>query len=82
MALTKYKLVGDTKAVFFKGDTIRVEDIDDALADKLYGKTHVLERLTPEPTSAVAAPAQLAPASEPAAAEGEAPAAGRRRASN
>lgn len=82
MALTKYELVGDTKAVFYKGDTIPVEKIDDALADKLFGKTHVLKRITPEPTPVVAAPAQLAPASEPTAAEAEAPATGRRRASN
>jgi len=51
MALTKYKLVGDTKAVFFKGDTIPVEKINDALADKLFGKTHVLARITEAPTS-------------------------------
>lgn len=48
--LKNFKLVGDTKAVFFNGDTIRVEDIDDALAEKLIGKTHVLARLTPEAT--------------------------------
>lgn len=81
MSLTKFKLVGTTKAVFFQGDTIPVEKIDDDLAEKLFGKTHVLERITPEPTPAVAV-AQLAEASEPATAEAEAPATGRRRASN
>jgi len=51
--LKNFKLVDTTtKAVFFNGDTIRVEDIDDALAEKLIGKTHVLARLAPEPTPA------------------------------
>jgi hypothetical protein len=66
MALSRYKLVGDTKAVFYNGDTIPVDKIDDALADKLYGKTHVLERIAPEH-----APGQLAlaEASEPTTAQ-------------
>jgi hypothetical protein len=70
MPLTKFRIVPGTttKAVFFKGDTIPLDKIDDALAEKLIGKTHVLERITPEPTPAVAV-AQLAPASEPAAEE-------------
>lgn len=80
MALTRYKLVGDTNAVFFKGDTIPVEKIDDTLADKLFGKTHVLERISPEPTPAVAV-VQLALASE-ATGEAETPATGRKRVSN
>ena len=76
--LKNFKLVDTTtKAVFFQGDTIRVEDIDDALAEKLIGKTHVLARLAPELT-----PTAVAPASEPAAADAEAPATSRKRASN
>lgn len=68
--LTKFKLVNHEgmTGVNFNGRTIPLERIDDTLAEKLYGKTHVLERL-PEPATT---PVVLALA-EPAA-EAEAPA--------
>jgi hypothetical protein len=65
--------------LFHKGRLIPFDKIDDTMAETLIGKTHVLKRIGAEPTPAVAV-AQLAPASEPAAAEAEAPATGRRRA--
>lgn len=49
MALSKFKLV-NTKGlagVHYKGDFIKLEDIDDELAEELFTKTHVLERLEP-----------------------------------
>jgi hypothetical protein len=78
--LKKFKLVNTDglTGVFHKGRLIPFDKIDDAVAEQLYGKTHVLERVEPEAAPAVAV-AQLAPASEPGAAEAEAPAAGRRR---
>jgi hypothetical protein len=53
--LTKYKLVNHEgmTGVNFNGRTIPLERIDDTLAEKLYGKTHVLERL-PEAEPATA----------------------------
>jgi hypothetical protein len=59
MALTRYKLVGHEKlkGLNYKGDNISFDKIDDTLADKLYGKTHVLVRLEPEQVTAQAAPA-------------------------
>lgn len=56
--------------VFHKGRTIPFDKIDDKLAETLYGKTHVLERIEPAPTGP--APAVLALA-EPTA-ETEVPA--------
>lgn len=78
--LTKFKLVNTKglKGLNFGGDFIPFDKIDDQLAEQLYTKTHVLERIC-EPTPAVAV-AQLAPASEPTAVEAEAPAPGRKRA--
>lgn len=38
------------KGVFHKGRTIPFDRIDDTLAEQLYGKTHVLERIQPEAT--------------------------------
>ena len=60
--------------VFHKGRTIPFAKIDDALAEQLIGKTHVLERVA----APAAEPVQL-PAAEPATSETEAPAASRRR---
>ena len=81
MALTKFKLVNTQglKGLFFKGDFIPFERIDDTLAEQLFTKTHVLQRIE-EPTPAVAV-AQLAPPREATTAE-EAPATGRKRTSN
>jgi len=79
--LTLFKLVNTKglKALNFGGDTIPLDQIDDALAAKLIGKTHVLERVAPTTAPAVA---QLAPVAEQApAAEAEAPSAGRKKAS-
>jgi hypothetical protein len=69
--LTKFKLVNHEgmTGLNFNGRTIPLERIDDTLAEKLIGKTHVLERLA-EPATA---PVVLALA-EPTA-EAEAPAA-------
>jgi hypothetical protein len=70
MALTRYKLVGHEKlkGLNYKGDNISFDKIDDTLADKLYGKTHVLVRLE----EGEVATAEAAPAAE-AAAEAEVP---------
>jgi hypothetical protein len=61
--------------VFHKGRTVPFNKIDDALAEQLYGKTHVLERVT----APVSEPAQVSAAPEPAASEAEAPSTNRRR---
>jgi hypothetical protein len=48
MALTKFKLVGHEKlkGLNYKGNVIPFDKIDDTMAEELFGKTHVLERLT------------------------------------
>jgi hypothetical protein len=68
MALTRYKLVGHEKlkGLQFKGDFIPFDKIDDTLADKLYGKTHVLERLEAGPTTAPVTLALAEPTAEAA----------------
>ena len=55
MALTKFKLV-NTKGltgVHYKGDHIKFGDIDDELAEELFTKTHVLERVGEVPSTKV-----------------------------
>ena len=76
--LTKFKFVKTEglKGLMVKGRFIPFERIDDTLAEQLFGKTHVLERL-PE-TEPATAPVVLALA-EPTV-ETEAPAATSRRA--
>jgi hypothetical protein len=68
--LTKFKLVNHEgmTGVNFNGRTIPLERIDDTLAEKLIGKTHVLERLAEPATTPV-----VSALAEPAA-EAEAPA--------
>jgi hypothetical protein len=70
MALTKFKLVGHEKlkGLNYKGDFIPFDRIDDTMAEKLFGKTHVLERVGEAPATV---PVQLALAES--AAEAEAP---------
>jgi len=77
--LTRFKLVNTTglKALNFGGDTIPLDQIDDALAEKLIDKTHVLERVALTTAPAVAQLPQLA--SETPAAEVEAPSPGRKK---
>jgi hypothetical protein len=93
MALTRYKLVGHEKlkGLNYKGDNISFDKIDDTLADKLYGKTHVLVRLEPEQVTTPAAPAAEAVAEAvvpvtlelaPATTEAEAPTTRRTRANS
>jgi len=65
--LTKFRLVNceKIKALHIKGDTIPLDRIDDALAEKLIGKTHVLERVADvAPASVAVAVAEAAPAEE------------------
>jgi hypothetical protein len=64
------------KGLFHKGRLIPFDKIDDTMAEQLIGKTHVLERVE---TSVPGPQAQLPATTEPAAAEAEAPAAGRKR---
>lgn len=59
--------------LFHKGRLIPLDKIDDTLAEQLYGKTHVLERVEAAPAAAQQQ-AQLPATTEPAAAEAEAPA--------
>ena len=68
--MKNYKLVNTDglKGLFYKGRLIPFDKIDDQVAEQLYGKTNVLERVEAEPTPAVAV-VQLAPASELASAE-------------
>jgi hypothetical protein len=80
MALTQFKLKNTEglKGLFHKGRLIPFDKIDDTVAAQLYGKTHVLERVEAAPAAAQAQ-AQLPATTEPAAAEAETPATGRRR---
>ncbi|GEM_PF-2316824 len=80
MALKKFKLVNTSglKGLYYKGDFLPFEAIDDTLAEQLIGKTHVLERL-PE---AATAPVQLALAEAAPAEEAAASTTGRGRRSN
>jgi len=61
--------------VFHKGRTIPFAKIDDALAEQLIGKTHVLERIQPEATGTTPAVLALAEptGTTPAADEAEDP---------
>ena len=54
MALTKFKLVHHEKlkGLSYQGDFIAFDKIDDKLAEELYGKTHVLERIGDAPAPA------------------------------
>ena len=53
MALENFKLVNTQglKGLNFNGDHINFEDITDELAEKLMGKTHVLERVGDAPAA-------------------------------
>lgn len=53
--LTKFKLVNTDglKGLYFKGKNIPFDKIDDATAEQLVGKTHVLERLMAAPPAAI-----------------------------
>jgi hypothetical protein len=70
MGLTKFKLVGHEKlkGLNYKGNVIPFDKIDDTLAEELFGKTHVLERVGEAPATVLV---QLALAES--AAETEAP---------
>jgi len=65
--LKQFRLVNTKglKALNFGGDTIPLDQIDDALAEKLIGKTHVLERVAAEPTGTTPVTLALAEASDP-----------------
>ena len=60
--LKNFKLVDtDGKTgVFYKGRTIPFDRIDDAKAEELLGKTHMLVRLVASPSVAVATTAEPA----------------------
>jgi hypothetical protein len=70
--MNNFKLVNTDglKGVFHKGRTIPFDKIDDKLAETLYGKTHVLERIEPTGTTpvalALAEPTSTTPAAEEA----------------
>lgn len=66
MALTKFKLVGHEKlkGLNYKGDFLAFDRIDDELAEKLFGKTHVLERVGEAPATAPVALALAEPTTE------------------
>ncbi len=53
MALSKFKLVNTKglEGVHYKGDFIKLGDIDDELAEELINKTHVLERVGEVPST-------------------------------
>ncbi|MDB5270241.1 MAG: hypothetical protein JWP58_3281 [Hymenobacter sp.] len=82
MPLTRYKLVNTEglKGLFYKGDTIPFDKIDDTLADELVGKTHVLERIAPATTAPDVVPTLPAAEAEAESAEEVAPATSGRRA--
>ena len=54
--LSKFKLVGTEglKGLNYKGDQIEFAQIDDKLAEELYGKTHVLQRVEDVPSAQLA----------------------------
>lgn len=64
MALTKYDLVNTDglRGLHFQGDVIPFDRIDDALAEKLEGKTHVLKKKSPAATAKALAAGQAAEA--------------------
>ena len=65
MALTKYDLVNTQglKGLQYQGDFIPFDKIDDALAEQLEGKTHVLKRKSPRAAAAAAKAAEASEAS-------------------
>jgi hypothetical protein len=69
MALTKFKLVGHEKlkGLNYKGDFIPFDRIDDKLAEQLFGKTHVLERVEEVPAPFAVALAEPVAEEAPAA---------------
>jgi hypothetical protein len=65
--LTKFKLVRTEglKGLMVKGRFIPFDKIDDTMAEQLFGKTHVLERLpSMEPTTAPVVLTLVEPAAE------------------
>ena len=56
MALTKFKLVNTDglSGLYYKGRLVPFDKIDDALAEELAGKTHVLERVGEVPAAELA----------------------------
>ncbi|MVN79319.1 hypothetical protein GO988_23550 [Hymenobacter sp. HMF4947] len=66
MALTKFKLVNTEglTGLQYKGKKIPFDKIDDELAETLIKKTHVLERVAPEPATVPVVLALAEPAAE------------------
>ena len=73
MGLTKFKLV-DTEGksgVFYKGRTIPFDKIDDAKAEELMGKTHMIQRLAEVPAPAPVVLTLAEPEAEPTGTKGK-----------